>query len=890
MAFGDAGTGAFAFDAPPIQDCDRLAATPDSVPDVPGVAFDAIDAAAAVAACEQAMRNFPGVARFAFQYGRALHRAGQAGAAARLYEWAATDGVAAAQYALARMLQTGDGVIADPAEAEYWLRAAAVQGFAPAAEALANPPPAAPPAGADAADAADDGLAALADRFDGIADILDRLSRDAPRSRFDPLAVLQPAGISVEALTAWVGTNIALVPYRGSLRGARGTLMDRYANSLDRALLLAELLADAGHDVRLARATIDAAAADALLAGFAPPAPDDAPAMDTAALAAELAAAAPDGVDPGQSARDGRDLQAAIRTRTADLTQALLATIGDPPGDAALTSHADAIAALSDHWWVQVRDGDGWIDADPSAAAVGALVPQETLLPGDLPQALRHAVTLRLVIEVWEDGRLREDTVLSHRLVPADLIGRPVVLRQVPLGTPPTQRLLETTDPVAAVLGAAADAWVWQPELTIGGEPVVDRLFTMRGEVLPATPETRAHLGLDNGLFGDLGDRLDTVFDEPGQEPPEAPDDATGPVGVTAEWLEIAIEVPGEPAAVHRRTVFDLLGPAARSAAGVPAADFGAAERMRRGLALMREVDVMVNGGALAASFVRQAMARDGADLLRVVAPLLRSPGGDGAGVLASLPRIQVPLNRYALLRFSAPTDGGAQPYLDRPNVALTWQGVAGTGGDDLRATWLFDIVANDVAIPGDGRLADHVAQGVRDTVVEDALAGPAASGNTAALHEADRAAGRTWIRLDPTDPGALDRLDLPADARAGIARDLAAGAIVVAPPAPVDTASGPQVAWWRIDGRNGTTLGMTPAGGAVLTEDAVLTTMQGVQVGGCFAMMALTISGGMGGVYAGAAVCVAGGITGAVAGGLGGFVLSSTSSLIGGVIAVLAS
>ncbi|MGF1626742.1 MAG: hypothetical protein ACFCVH_17815 [Alphaproteobacteria bacterium] len=882
---------AFASDPPPT-DCDRLAAEPGMVAGVPGVTLEAIEPGRAMAACEQAVRDHPGVPRFVHQYARALQRSGNADAAATLYEWAAGDGLAASQYALGRMLQAGDGVPADPAAAARWLEAAAAQGHAAAADALASPtPPAAPPAGS----ASETEAYALADSVEGIAAVLDAIWRDAPRTRFDPLAVLQPAGVSIEALTAWVEREVALVPYRGSLRGARGTLMDRYGNSLDRSLLLAELLVQAGYDARLARGTLDQATAVALLDAFAPPPGDEPPAGDRNVLASRVAAAAGPYADAWTAELSRADqaeqtLEAEVRQRSAALSQDLLSVLADLPRQ---PGEGEALA-MADHWWVQVRDGDDWVDADPSAAIVGSPMAQEAMAPADLPDELRHRVELRLVVEFWEDGLLRQETLLTHDLVPAALIDRPVMLRHVPLSGPRAQALMdrEGEDVVAATLDAAAAAWVWQPVLVVGDEAAVDHLFTTGGEVLPSGPESLRELGVDDSLFGDLAGQIGSVFDDvPAPLPPTAPDEATAPVRVTAEWLEFEIHVPGEAPTVHRRTVFDLLGPEARSTVPVPAPTVGAAEQLQRALGLLREVDILVTGAAPAESFVQATMARDGADLMRILAPLLRLEDADPLAPAENVPRIQLPLYRHALLRQDN-SEPGRRPYLDRPNVALTWTGFAGTGPADLRATRLFDIVANGVSAPTpEDPFSARLAQGVRDTVAEDALAGPGPTGNTAALYEADRAAGRDWVRLSPGGTDALVALDLPAEAKSAIAEELAGGALVLVPPSPVATAAGPQVAWWRVDPVTGATLGMSPAGGAAMTERAMLLA-QGVEVGGCFVLLGMAISGGYGGVAVGAALCIAGGVTAGVAivDGAGLPAMIGAATALGGVVAAAVS
>ena len=109
-------------------------------------------------------------------------------------------------------------------------------------------------------------VAQLADQIDGLVKALEAMERDIPRDTFDPQAVADRAGNDAAMLFEWVRDNTAWVPYRGALRGPVGLLMDRTGNSLDRSLLLAELLRRSGHTVRLARATLPQALAQELLA------------------------------------------------------------------------------------------------------------------------------------------------------------------------------------------------------------------------------------------------------------------------------------------------------------------------------------------------------------------------------------------------------------------------------------------------------------------------------------------------------------------------------------------------------------------------------------------------------------------------------------------------
>src|SRR5262249_10239483 len=63
----------------PTDHCDRLAASdldPARPPEVPGVAFDNIDAEQAIAACNKAIEQNPRIVRFLYNLGRAYQRLG----------------------------------------------------------------------------------------------------------------------------------------------------------------------------------------------------------------------------------------------------------------------------------------------------------------------------------------------------------------------------------------------------------------------------------------------------------------------------------------------------------------------------------------------------------------------------------------------------------------------------------------------------------------------------------------------------------------------------------------------------------------------------------------------------------------------------------------------
>ena len=108
-----------------LTDCDRLAAYPSDEqrpPEITGVlAYSAIEIVPALKACNDAMRQYPDVARFVFQAGRvALAQKDYAGAR-RLFEQANSMGSKVAMNGLGVLYMNGWGVAKDYTQARQWL-------------------------------------------------------------------------------------------------------------------------------------------------------------------------------------------------------------------------------------------------------------------------------------------------------------------------------------------------------------------------------------------------------------------------------------------------------------------------------------------------------------------------------------------------------------------------------------------------------------------------------------------------------------------------------------------------------------------------------------------------------------------------------------------------
>lgn len=673
-----------------------------------------------------------------------------------------------------------------------------------------------------------------ANRLQAVAGIARAVAEAAPRDHDDPGAVLAATGTSVAAIVQWVSTNTRLIAYRGTLRGASGVLMDRSGNSLDRALLTAELLRRAGHTVRLARTKLPPRAAGALRAKIAATTRDPVPfAVPGRARLQELL---------GSSSLSGPVVDRAVDT-TSKESEALARTVRElygrvaPAVESAAGEDAaerdrdlaiDVEESLTDHFWVQRQSGSGWEDLDPDGNAVGALVPSATIEVGEVPDELKHRVTLRIVMERWEAGALVETTLLERTWSPAELGGDPLTLRHRVYPAPPSlEQLAKEKEPQAAYVEALSRAWVIEPVLTVGSAEVTDRLMTLRDEALPAGQQTLTDLGVADGPAGGFGSRIATGFGQlfggSQPEPPAPPDEAGGTVKVTAEWLEFEVKVPGRAIERHRRTVFDVLGPARRAAGGAQPPTIDSDVRRQRALALAGETDVLIFGATPAEPWLRRTTARGLADIVERAAAAVRA----GAAPLSALSefsgtRLSLPLRAWAHARSRSPVLSPATPIA--PNVALVWSRPTRERDRSRRVAATFDIVANRAA--SDSRFSRRLAQGVLDTIVEHAIfLDTAPGGNTAALHALDVASGQSWVRLDPRDPGAADRLDAPGDAKARIRDDLSRGYLVIARPHASGATDGKGMAWWRIDPRTGDTVGVGESGFGQKADYALLVT-----------------------------------------------------------------
>ncbi len=647
------------------------------------------------------------------------------------------------------------------------------------------------------------------------------LAAKLPRKRFDPAAFLASlgAGASPEALAKTVRERTRLVPYRGALRGAAGALAGG-GNSLDRALLLAELLRGAGHPVRMANATLGGSRVFAMMAAASAASPE---AGD--ALAPIRAAIAASGAETGF---DAAPLAAAIdeifasfdalrpeTARQATADGAALKALARLPNDDGAAERASQEQALADHWWVEYRDAAGaWHPLDPSRAAGAAAETPSRLIDIDaakpaeasLPEDLLHRLRIQVIVEEWRNDGRSEHTALDATVIPALAIDRSIAIRFLPVEAPPP-----ADGDFRSFKQSLAAATLWRPYLTLGDTTIAGRKFNAKG-LVKTGGETGPKGG--GGLFGSKLDTIGEGIDELGD-------------GIlSAAWVDYTILAPGSPERTIRRQIFDLAGPAARAVVGAGQPILDGEKEAARALALGQGIDVLPQVAPLPAAFIAHRVA---SAFAAAAANAGEAPVGAGRlGGFAGLG--DLPLLALAHLRDAWSPHRGAID-IAALNVLTAHAGPLAPADDD-RALFAIDIVANDVVarpgIPVDPRTL-RIEQGIVDTIAEAAVVdGSAVFANAARLFAASQG-GAGWRAVIGADD--LAGIAADADARTRLAAEIAAGALVVAPSGAAAGDDG--FAWWRIDPVTGTTLGMNRVGwGADSTDYFILISSDAVEAG----------------------------------------------------------
>lgn len=667
-------------------------------------------------------------------------------------------------------------------------------------------------------------LAALGPLLDGV----DEIEKGVSRETLDPSAIIQTVGRDPQDLLAWTREATRWVPYRGALRGYSGVLMDRMGNSLDRSLLLAQLLTEAGHEIRLANRGLTSAQVTELLDGVVET-PFEIPLRSTRPATAEEADyqrySQRLGVDVEELKKSARRMSERVErmgtemnARLAAQVPFLAAMIGD--SRAAEDWHDKAGIAMQDHWWVQLQIGSDWIDLDPLLSASGASrslgAPEQTFpysssaLSVPLESSFVHEVTIRVVIQQSKFGGTTVQTALEQTLRPAELLGQRVMLEVVPTDWPDDWTAFGE-DPLTTLGTKALQTTEWLPTLRIGDRTATQWSFTEHGDINP-TPGHKNAVGADTSFFGALG----------GGDSEPANDGQ-----LTAVWVEFEVRVPGESPVFERREISRL----ARSEdVGENGAEIASDDnRLQRALRLIGTTEILLQNCRLSPEYlVMQDLSalRTNKTALAAFATALES--GNIAKAIQEGTKIRPMGSRLLALaaaRFAWNPDS-RDVYMSEPNV-LTYRtslGLGSTGALVTRAG--FDIVTNNVAVhrsPKHRAFVTRVRQGVADTNAEAVLE-PVPTVNAGTSLQAAGARPEDWSLIRSVNDRQWMDTAWPDNARSMLQSGFERGYIVILPKSKSSTdENGSNLVWWQVHPRTGETLGMNQFGGGTFSEMGAL-------------------------------------------------------------------
>jgi transglutaminase-like putative cysteine protease len=364
----------------------------------------------------------------------------------------------------------------------------------------------------------------------------DRLVRLLPEAQGDARLQAIALGADVTKIFTFVRDAIRYEAYSGILRGANGTLAGRAGNSLDRSVLLSEMLSAHGIRTRLARGQLAPADAAVLFARVF---------EDVNAPAGSV----PPGGEPPDSgfwtrvtARARRDYQV-VRT-----------ALGDSVAGDGQSARDQALRDIREHVWVQVEVSGQWVDLDTSFAK--ATVGQSFCAAGQVvdraPAEWYQQVTVRVYGERLEQDALKTERAFEATFQAVDLVDQPIFLVHVP----------DKDQPGGMGLGVGAGAHSpdrWSPALQIGQDYAVGRALSFADSS-----------GEDGSFFGALGGGSASAF--------------------VAEWLEFEVARPDGRRDVTRRSLTDRATAAWRASSSHDPAGLKPLARDQAGLVAPRAV------------------------------------------------------------------------------------------------------------------------------------------------------------------------------------------------------------------------------------------------------------------------------------------------------------
>ena len=401
---------------------------------------------------------------------------------------------------------------------------ATTTGMATMTGAAGGPPPTIGPITAAEFEQSDKELFGQKDPVSVGEDFVRAAEQELTRPGADPSDVAARAtalGRDAQQIFEFLRDQVALEPYTGVLRGARGALAAGAGNALDRALLAQALLGASGVESRLMAGKLSATQADTLLGRFLATEPagsilggregtPSGAALDAAARdVATKAGLAPDAV--AAVLRRAAQRSDAFWWKADEQRAANLDFLAGQLNKGGVKAPADGQAVLmmlrdrlKEHYWVQVKDPRGaWVDFDPSFpdARPGAAFASDPVMLPKIPADRFHRFEVQLVYRIQSGGKPKSEVLIKREVASADALFEPLELRIQPGKAIADTKALRTMDARqrADMLRTIKQ---FQVLLRAGARVAGGRGFDFEGHTFDA--KTGNPMGAAAGLMGGL--------------------------------------------------------------------------------------------------------------------------------------------------------------------------------------------------------------------------------------------------------------------------------------------------------------------------------------------------------------------------------------------------
>jgi hypothetical protein len=617
-----------------------------------------------------------------------------------------------------------------------------------------------------------------------------------------------------EELFVWIRDNTYFVPYQGVLRGSNGVLMDKLGNSLDRSILLYEALIEAGFETRLAHVRLSREQAEELLENsklipqdFFAPIDSDFNESDREFL-------------DECSAKYGVDkeyLEEAVKKKELDIRQIhqrLNSVVNREYNQISqwmrkyrIKPNSDSLntitQSIEDHWWVQYLDESEWKNLDlsmPKANPGDAFAePGETYQLEEIDEDLYHMITLKIVIEQWEEKTLEEHEILSYTFKPMDVLGKRITLKHIPADWPEDWNVFGEEDPEGSLREKILEQKNWLPLLQVDEDEISSLGFDIYGDPQNELKKKKQRASSPAGLAGGFQRALSG-----GESKSEEEKNAF----LTAEWIDYEIYAPNQPPKYIRRQLFDLIGPAARFEGEVSEPGIDETSKMQRNLVLLGVTEFLplcchLSNDSIQ-NFANTQFLANRESFLSLFHMDIRQEPQELIEKVSSFKPFPTAMYKLVLYR------PHPENYIDFANIISFHSYFFDTQAGSINAIDALDIVENKVAVyPGrrDESFQIRLRQGIYDSIAESFFLAPYSREYLTSFFEEMRKEGIGWNVLSASREDSLENSQIPRDTLARIQRDLSDGNVVIAPEREILVNGRPMYHWWRIHPERGDTL-----------------------------------------------------------------------------------